>query len=43
MCQNNSMRQTFWSYRTIQNIEEQCGGTFTNDIYLKIFEDNVPE
>ena len=25
----------------MQNIAEQCGGTVTADIYLKIFEDNV--
>ena len=25
----------------IQNIEEQCEGIFTDDIYLKIIEDNV--
>ena len=25
----------------IQNIKEKCGGVFTADIYLKIFEDNV--
>ena len=25
----------------MQNFEKQCGGIFTVDIYLKIFEDNV--
>ena len=25
----------------IQNIEEQCGGIFIADIYMKIFKDNV--
>ena len=28
-------------FNIIQYTEEQCGGIFTADIYLKIFEDNV--
>ena len=40
--QSNTSADIFIDYCGImQNIEEQCGESFTADIYLKIFEDNV--
>ena len=36
-----SMAWQFKSVNSKKNIDEQCRGIFTADIYLKILEDNV--